>query len=118
MEGSKIKRKRFKIITSLHDNQVRNNNDDEEDYGSDSDNNNLTRKEKSNLQTKHNCDICHNEDPSLPEFLRSEVKFLDSKEQSILKFKKDRPIYILCKKHYRNEVTNWFSKGGVQKLFL
>ena len=116
MEGSKRRRKKFKILTSLFENQARNNNDDGEGCESDIDNNNLKRKGHSDLQTKFNCDICHHEDRTLPELLRSEVKFLDSKEESVLKFKRDRTIKILCKKHYKNEVTNWFSKGSVQKL--
>ena len=82
--------------------------------GSDVDNNEMKRKTEDS-EIKFNCDICHNEDRSLPELKRSEVVFLESEEQIVLKFKKDRSIKILCKNHYRNEVTNFFSKGCFQK---
>ena len=90
----------------MFDNQNKNNNND----GEVSDSEDLGRKKGADNTIKFNCDICHNDNWALPGFKRSEVKFLDSKEQSVLKFKKDRIIQVLCSQHYQNEVTNWFSK--------
>ena len=92
------------VITTLFESEKNNNVDDSDD--------NDERRKKSKKDNKKddktfNCDICHHEDPTVPKFLSSGVKFLEEDEQIILKFKNERNLKILCKKHYKNEITNW-----------
>ena len=108
MVGSK-RRKKLKILTSLFENQCSNNNKVGDDSGSGSDIDNEVKRKKG--ESKFNCDLCHYQDRYLPELQKSEIVFLESKERTVLKFKYDRDIKILCLKHYRNEVTNFFSEG-------
>ena len=56
-----------------------------------------------------NCDICHASDPYLPKFNDKAVKYLEEKEQIVLKFKKGIEGKILCNRHYKSEIEYFFN---------
>ena len=103
--------KKFKVITSLHDNEKRqfenNNNDSDESDRDDRRRRKSNEGEETNVQGTYNCDICHSDDPTLPTIGPKEIILLDEDEQQILKFKKDLEVKILCLKHHQNEIKNW-----------
>ena len=98
------------VITSLFDNE-KNNNVDERD-GEDEEKRKKSKKDKKKDDKTYNCDICHLEDPTVPKFLSNDIRFLEEDEQIILKFKNERNMKILCKNHYRKEITFW--KGNTK----
>ena len=106
--------KKFKVITSLHENEKRNfennNNDSDESDRDDRRRRKSNEGEETNVQKTYNCDICHSDDPTLPTIGPKGIKFLNEDEQKIIKFKKDLEVKILCLKHYKNEITNWRCK--------
>ena len=104
------KNKKFKVLTSLHENEKRNfdnNNDSDESDRDDRRRKTANEGEERNVQRTYNCDICHSDDPTLPAIGPDGIKFLSEDEQQILKFKNDLEVRILCLKHYQKEIRNW-----------
>ena len=106
--------KKFKVITSLHENEKRNfennNNDSDESDRDDRRRRKSNEGEETNVQGTYNCDICHSDDPTLPTIGPKGIRFLNEDEQQIIKFKNDLEVKILCLKHYKNEITNWIRR--------
>ena len=109
--------KKVKILTSLSESEKRTalnsiSNDDSDD--------NCKNRKETNKKKKLNdynptfrCDICHFSDSNMIKYRASEVKYLEDDEKTILKFKKNRLISVLCLRHYKSEILAW--KGHQNK---
>ena len=112
----KMPRKKL-IVSSLYEYQKRSNNNNNITDESDSDGKKKRKRRKKveASDSTFSCDICHFDEPSHPKYSSAQIKFLDEKEQTVLRYKKDRPIKVLCKKHHHNEFFNFFSKSRQTK---
>ena len=117
MDRTMTSHKKVKILTTLFASEKRtaldsiSSNDSDDNFKNKKETNKKKKLKDSNPTFR--CDICHFSDSNMIKYRASEVKFLEDGEKTILKFKKNRLISVLCLRHYKSEILAW--KGHQNK---